>query len=85
MYYLRSRLVKGHGSKVIGQKISHIPCNRSVLVHGMQRQLSNIAIALPQVDSGEGGRQSKMAARHAAEPMVISCRMRDGMRRKRVK
>ncbi len=29
---------KGHGSKVIGQKIVHIPCSRSILLYGTSKK-----------------------------------------------
>ena len=68
---------QGHAwSKVIGQKILHIPCSsRNILLRGLLRKHIKCKLHSLQVDSGEGGRQSKMAANsksHAISQMAYS-------------
>ncbi len=56
----RSCLVKSHGSKV--RKFYISPAVEVISLHDMLRKHIKTQLHFPQVDSGEGGRQSKMVA-----------------------
>ena len=82
MVRLRTYTIYVHDwSKIIGQKILHIPSSRSILVHFMQRQHSNcnyITFKLILVRAEDNQRwwqiQNLMPSprQHVPEPMVIS-------------